>query len=148
MAVLGCAGALAKGSPSLPVKLTLAAAEVPRGSELRLSAEITNRGPTPVQISTDFLHAPSLVLRVRDAVGKPVPLGPPPVPWKDDGESGRRVLAPGESITFRYSMIFGIEPPPGEYQVSFESTQPKGPKGKDWEGTLASDWVPFRITSH
>jgi hypothetical protein len=134
----------AKGS-SMHVTLTLKSAEVARGNDLAVTVVIVNDGDQPVRLNARTFAFPSLVLKVRDSAGKPVALGPPPVPRPDDGETGRQVIPPAGSATYHYQALFGSEPPAGEYSIAFQSTQRKGPKGADWEGTLESAWAPFKI---
>jgi hypothetical protein len=147
---LACAGGRApaadadKGSP-MHVTIKLAAAEIASGNDLDVTVTIVNDGKEPVRLDARTFAFPSLVLRVRDAAGKAVPLGPPPVPRADDGETGRQTIPPGGSLVERFQAPFGSEPPAGAYSVSFQSTQRRGPTGKDWEGRLASEWAPFRI---
>jgi hypothetical protein len=145
---LACAvrapAASAKGS-DMQVTLTVTAAKVHKGNELEAKVVITNRTDAPVRLNALRLPYPSLVLKVRDAAGDPVALGPPPTPSADDGDSGRELIAPGSSVSYTYRAIFGSEPSPGTYAISFQSTQRKGPKGADWEGALASEWVKFEI---
>jgi hypothetical protein len=136
--------AAAKGS-GMQVKLTLSSTTIARGSDLEAKVVIVNQTAAPVKLNTTWLSFPSLVLRVRDAAGKLIPLGPPPTPRADDGESGRQLLPPNGTIAFDYRAIFGTEPPHGQYSIAFETILRKGPKGTDWDGPLASDAVKFEI---
>ena len=130
---------------SMDVNLTLERTELASGDDLAIEVVVTNHTGQPVRLNTMTFGYPSLVLRVRDGAGNRVPLGPPPTPWDDDGESDRQTLAPGASARFAYRKIFGSAPPPGDYEVAFQAELRKGPTGRDWEGKLASEWVRFHI---
>lgn len=131
----------------MKVELKLSPACVADVNELTVTAHVRNTGTTSVRLNTLLLPYPSLMLQVRDATGKRVPLGPPPVPPGDDG-SGRHELAPGQELTFEYGNPFGAAPAPGEYEMRFfhevRSTRETG----DWRGTLESGWLPFEVTAH
>jgi len=129
----------------MQVTLTLAANQVAKANDLDVKVVIVNQTSAPVRLNTSWLAAPSLVLKVKDAAGKPVPLGPPPTPQADDGDSGRETVPAGGKLEYSYKAIFGSEPKSGTYTISFQATLGKGPKGADWAGTLASDWVTFQV---
>jgi hypothetical protein len=113
--------------------------------DLVIKVRIINDGPASVRLKTLHLVFPSLVLETRDAHGQPVPSGPPPVPFKDDGKEGRVVLGSGESWSHSYEAPFVIELDPGLYALRFHTTMVNGSYSNDWEGLLESDWVSFRV---
>ncbi|MEQ1508738.1 MAG: hypothetical protein ABMB14_41305, partial [Myxococcota bacterium] len=132
---------------AMNVELTLATAAVPRAADLAIQVAVTNPGPAPVTVNTLFLGIPSIVLQVRRADGSPVPKGPPPVPPIDDGASGRRVLAAGQTMTLSFTgaALFGTDPGPGRYEVAFRFDARPKPGTADWGGHLESAWVPFAV---
>lgn len=130
------------------VQLTVTPASAAVVGDLAFVATITNPGPHDAVLSTQFLATPSVVLQVKDAADQPVPLGPPPVPPEDDGTTGRRKLAPGDSLTlaFRGGQLFGRPLVPGRYQVRVHveiAASARAPK--DWAGRLESEWISFVI---
>jgi len=133
---------------TMKVELSVSPGRVADVQELAITAHVHNAGTAPVRLNTLLLPYPSLMLQVRDAAGKRVPLGPPPVPPIDDGSLGRQDLAPGKELTFEYGNPFGASPDPGRYEIRFfheaRSTHP----GKDWQGTLESAWIPFEVLVH
>jgi len=133
---------------TMKVELSVSPERIADVQELTITAHVHNAGTAPVQLNTLLLPYPSLMLQVRDAAGKRVPLGPPPVPPIDDGNLGRQDLAPGKELTFEYGNPFGASPDPGRYEIRFfheaRSTHP----GKDWQGTLESAWIPFEVLVH
>ena len=131
----------------MQVELSLARTRVPSAQDLDIQVRITNDGGEAVRLNTLFLPMPSVVLRVRDGAGRSVPLGPPPVPPLDDGETGRVLLEPGGSVQLSYAggRMFGVAPPPGRYAVRFTFEAVNDETTHDWEGLLQSAWVPFEV---
>jgi hypothetical protein len=60
-----------------------------------ITVTLTNRSGGLVRLNTLYLAFPSIEFEVRDEAGKPVLLGPPPVPPLDNGTTGRETSAPG-----------------------------------------------------
>lgn len=130
----------------MQVVLSLAQSHVAQSAELQARVTITNRDKTPARLNTLYFF-PSVVLHVRDAAGKPVPAGPPPVPPNDDGQAARKTLAPGESYRFEIAGASLLPTPlaPGKYEMRFDFTAASSGGTHDWEGPLRSDWVPFTV---
>ena len=135
------------GAAAMHVQLTLTRPRIAAIHDFEARVTITNRTPQTVQLNTLDLPYPSLSLRVEDASGARVPLGPPPVPKVDDGASARERLAPGQSFTFRLGNPFGLDLAPGSYRVRFfhELSRRDRAPASDWAGTLQSDWASFSI---
>jgi len=133
---------------TMKVELSVSPGRVADVQELTITAHVRNTGTAPVRLNTLLLPFPSLMLQVRDAAGKRVPLGPPPVPPIDDGSVGRQDLAPGKEIAFDYGNPFGASPDPGRYEIRFFHEARSARPGSDWQGTIESAWVPFEVLVH
>jgi hypothetical protein len=105
----------------------------------RLDVEIVNAGDEPVRFSTATMIG-SAAFKVTDADGRPVALGPPPMP-PADLETPIVALAPGESttLTFRRGDLFPDGPPPGRSRLRFAAAAP--PVADAWSGRVESPWV-------
>lgn len=115
--------------------------------DLEVRVTLRNRGQETTRLNTLFLESATIVLKVRRSDDTPVHPGPPPVPFQDDGQAGRRMLAPGDSMTLAYrgrDYLGGKSLPPGTYQVRFAHESASSGYG-DWTGTLESEWKTFEI---
>ena len=119
--------------------MALTAVVTPAGD--RLEVEITNEGDEPVRFSTATMIG-SAAFEVTDADGRPVALGPPPMP-PADLETPMIELAPGESTTlrFRRADLLPDGPPPGRHRLRFAAGAP-ALEGA-WSGRVESPWVAF-----
>jgi hypothetical protein len=117
--------------------VALTATVTPVGGEV--AVEIANAGPDPVRFSTATMLG-SAAFDLADAEGRPVPLGPPPMP-PSDLAAGLVTLAPGESTTLRYRTadLLPDGPPAGRHRLRFAAAAP--PLEGAWSGTLESPWV-------
>jgi hypothetical protein len=129
------------------VELTIPRAPVRNARDLVVSARIVNDGSEPVRLNVTFLSMPAVVLKVRDGLGRRVAPAPPPVPPLDDGEAGREVLEPGETLSFDYNggALFGTTPDLGTYSVRFLYRSGDAGADRDWQGALESNWADFTI---
>lgn len=118
----------------LRVELRVSPARVVEIDDLSIVARVYNGGASALEIDTLALSYPSIVLQIRNAAGVRVALGPPPVPSSQHA-STRRVLEPGQELTFEYGSPFGSRPAPGGYEVRLVAT------------SLESSWVPFEIVA-
>ena len=120
--------------------MALAAAVTPAGD--RLDVEITNAGAEPVRFSTATMLG-SAAFQVTGADGRPLALGPPPVPPADLA-TPMVELAPGESTTlhFRRADLLPSGPPPGRHRLRFAAGAP-AVEGA-WSGRVESPWVELR----
>ena len=112
-----------------------------------LAVTITNRSSAPIRLRTVDLDVASLVFELRDGSGNRIPLMPPPVPLEDDGQSGRQVLEPAESIAITYhgGELVGFTPEPGRYMLRFRYRAEASGAG-DWQGLLQSAEVAVTLT--
>ena len=119
---------------------------IPAAEKLAVVVTMTNEATGNLRLNALFLDRPKVLLQVRTIEGVPINPGPPGMPPLDNGEAGRKMLKPQESITFRYTgpQYFGTELPPGRYQIRFryENTLPQ--KG-DWTGTIETEWLDFEV---
>jgi hypothetical protein len=117
--------------------VALTAAITPAGDGIEV--EIANPGPEPVRFSTATMRG-SAAFDLADAAGRPVPLGPPPLP-PSDLAAGLVTLAPGESTTLRYRLgdLLPDGPPAGRHRLRFAAAAP--PLEGAWYGRLESPWV-------
>lgn len=114
--------------------------------DLRVVLTLTNESQAPFRLNATSLNAPSLIFRVVASDGSPAPMGPPPMPKPNDGETGRVVLRPGEPLveTFSGPQIFVNRLPPGRYAISF--TYINGPDYPgEWAGSIKTKPVEFEI---
>ena len=105
----------------------------------RIEVEIANEGREPVRFSTATMVG-SVAFEVRDADGRPLPLGPPPTP-PADLRAGLVTLAPGESTTLRVHRA-GLLPggaPAARARLRFAADAP--PLEGAWSGRVESPWV-------
>jgi hypothetical protein len=135
-------------APSLEAALKLESPVVADARELEIEVTLRNVGVTALRVNTLPLEYGPVVLRLRTASEKPVPLVPPSVPPLDDGEMLRVQLEPGAEVRFEYRGGGLLDSPlsPGTYAVRFQLSLTSGPSGRDWAGELASSWVPFEVT--
>lgn len=115
--------------------------------ELVCVVVFTNKSASNMRLNGIFLNRPRVLLKVRRRDGLPIHPGPPGMPPLDDGEVGRRVLKPEESVTFQYSGsdYFGTDLSPGKYQVQFRYENILSKKG-DWTGKIETEWLDFEVT--
>ena len=108
----------------------------------RLDVAIVNEGGEPVRFSTATMLG-SAAFEARDGDGRPVPLGPPPMPPADLA-AGMVELAPGDSTTlsFRRAELLPDGPPPGRLRIRFAAGAP--PLEGAWSGRVESPWVELR----
>lgn len=131
---------------TLRASAVLESATIDAGDDFIVHVTIANESAAPVRLNCLFLGYATLMLRVTDLDGVPVPPGPPPLPPRDDGEIGRSWLAPGESFTFDYhGGNYTPHPlPPGRYWVRFRHTNVETGGGV-WTGVLASEWLSLEV---
>jgi hypothetical protein len=119
---------------------------IPASEKLQVVVIMTNRSAGNLRLNALLLNRPRVLLKARTMEGVPVNPGPPGMPPLDDGETGRKILKPGESVTFQYTgqQYFGTELSAGEYQMQFryENTLPQ--RG-DWTGTVETEWLDFEV---
>ena len=121
--------------------MALTAALRPAGDEVEV--EIANGGPDPVRFSTATMLG-SAAFDLTDAEGRPVPLGPPPMP-PSDLAAGLVTLAPGESTRLRFRLGDLLpDGPGGGRRLRFAAAAP-ALEGA-WSGTLESPWVELGQT--
>ena len=51
-----------------------------------------------------------------------------------------------QALAFDYGNPFGRTPDPGRYEIRFFH-EARSARGSDWQGTLASPWVPFEVVA-
>ena len=121
--------------------MALTAALRPAGDGVEV--EIANGGADPVRFSTATMLG-SAAFDLADADGRPVPLGPPPMP-PSDLAAGLVTLAPGESTTLRFRLGDLLPDGPGSgRRLRFAAAAP--PLEGAWSGTLESPWVELGQT--
>ncbi len=132
----------------LQASVTIAVPRLDRSSELELDVTLTNTGSAPVRLNTLFFPYAQIMLRAEHADGTPTDSGPPPLPPHDDGQRGRVVLSPGETLhhVYRGAMYFVNELPPGAYRIRFRHVNHFADHG-DWTGEVTSPWTPFEIVA-
>jgi hypothetical protein len=120
---------------------------IPAAGKLAVSVVIRNKASGTLRVNALFLDMPKILLKVRNSDGSPVNPGPPGMPPLDDGVTGRKVLKPGEFLTYRYtgSEYFGTDLLPGKYQVRFQYANTL-PESGDWTGTIETEWLDFEVT--
>lgn len=115
--------------------------------ELEVRAVLTNTAMTPIRLNTLCLNFPVIVLNVQTEKGAAVPLGPPPFPPADDGDTGRIDLKPNQSVRYVYygTDLFGGERlPEGTYGIRFRYDNDfEGVK--EWKGMIETEWITFKI---
>ena len=135
-------------SNNLEVKFSVDRTTIRTADDFLARAVFTNRGPDRLKLNTLFLGFAPILLKVQHADGTPVNPTSPPFPPEDDGDEGRVVLKPNESVTFEYRGVdlFGDDLADGNYQVRFRHENTDA-KYRDWVGTLETDWVNFEVDS-
>jgi len=115
---------------------------------LRVVLTLSNESQAPFRLNAMYLNAPSLILNFFDSNGKPLLMGPPPVPRVDDGVSDRVVLSPDKPLihTFPGALIFGSRLNPGRYTVSFIYSNQPGHPG-EWVGSIETAPLEFEVVS-
>lgn len=131
----------------LVVSLMLAAETVRDARELAIDMSVRNAGSGPVRLNTLTFPYSGAVLELRTAAGTPVAPIPPGMPPVDDEVTGRIDLAPGAQETWHYvgTSLFDGPLAPGRYAIRFRVTLLGEPHGRDWAGTLSSEWVQFTV---
>ena len=121
--------------------MALTAALRPAGDGVEV--EIANGGADPIRFSTATMLG-SAAFDLADADGRPVPLGPPPMP-PSDLTAGLVTLAPGESTTLRYRLGDLLPDGPGSgRRLRFAAAAP--PLEGAWSGALESAWLELGQT--
>ena len=121
--------------------MALTAALRPAGDGVEV--EIANGGADPVRFSTATMLG-SAAFELADADGRPVPLGPPPMP-PSDLAAGLVTLAPGESTTLQLPPRRPAARRAGSgRRLRFAAAAP--PLEGAWSGTLESPWVELGQT--
>jgi len=116
--------------------VALTAAVRPAGDAVEV--EIANAGPDPVRFSTATMLG-SAAFDLSDADGRPLPLGPPPMP-PSDLAAGLITLGPGESTTLHYRLGDLLpDGPAGGRRLRFAAAAPSLEGA--WSGRLESPWV-------
>ena len=94
---------------------------------------VRNEGDQSVRIPSALL-AGALAFELVDPAGRPVPLGPPPVPPADLAADTATVRA-GESLTLEYpgDELLPDSPPSGLYRLRFAA------------GGIESPWVDLEV---
>jgi hypothetical protein len=132
----------------LEVDFSVLAPEITSIQEFAARVVMTNRGSAGLRLNCLLLNRPRVLLKVRHITGLPVPPGLLGFPPRDDGEVGRKVLKPGEFVTYSYTGLqyFSSELAPGKYQVRFvyENTLPQH---GDWTGRVETEWVDFEVVT-
>ena len=120
--------------------MALSATLTPEGD--RFAVELLNEGDEPVRFSTATMLG-SAAFELRDDGGRPVPLGPPPMP-PSDLAAGMVELAPGAAttLTFGRAELLPDGPPPGRHRLRFAADAP-ALEGA-WSGRIESPWVELR----
>ncbi|MCU0734246.1 MAG: hypothetical protein MUF20_01820, partial [Methylotetracoccus sp.] len=115
--------------------------------DLAIEVAVRNPGPASICLNTLTFQYSAAVLEVQTADGTPVAPIPPSLPPIDDGLTGRIELVPGAEASFNYSgaSLFDAPLPRGRYAIRFRVMLVEGPSGRNWAGTLVSDWVSFSI---
>ena len=114
--------------------------------DLGVVLTLTNESHAPFRLNATSLDAPSLIFRVTHADGSPAPMGPPPMPKANDGETGRVVLRPGEPFIEKFSGtdLFISRLKPGRYSIYF--TYVNGPDYPgEWAGSIETKPVEFEV---
>jgi hypothetical protein len=88
---------------------------------------LRNDGDEPARIPTATLAGP-LAFELVDAAGRPVALGPPPVP-PSDLDAGTETVGAGETLTLSYhgDELLPDPPAPGSYRIRFVGGQVESP---------------------
>ncbi len=121
--------------------------QINQPDDLAVTVTFTNQGENDLQLTVLFHQSPTTVLKIRSIDLGPILSGPPPVPPIDDGQVGRKVLAPGESIALTYKgrdYLQGLSLPPGIYQVKFRYENTIS-EYNDWTGSIESEWLNFEV---
>ena len=94
---------------------------------------VRNDGDEPACVATAGLAAP-LSFELVDDAGRPVALGPPPVPPADP-DAGAETVGAGETLTLDYhgDELLPDAPPPGRYRLRFVT------------GGLESPWILLEV---
>jgi len=117
------------------------------GEDLEAQVTLTNLSTVPMRLNTITLQSGTLVLRFKKTDGTPVRTGPPPLPTRDDGNTGRIVLGSGQSAAFAYhgSDLFpGVDLENGDYLVRFVYRNGNNTY-HDWTGAIETEWLSFEL---
>ena len=130
----------------LAVELDVLTPRIHKAEEFEARAVFTNKSSTELKLNALLLDIPNVHLKVKDSHGLPIHPGPPGMPRQDDGKAGRKILKPGQSVSFEYTgfAYFGTELAPGRYEVRFVYENTITEHG-DWTGSIQTEWVPFDV---
>jgi hypothetical protein len=108
-----------------------------------VSVRLHNDGDQAVRLSTATMLGP-VSFELVDAEGRPVALGPPPVP-PADLHAGLTTIGAGETATLDYrgDELVAETPPPGPYRLRFAGQAP--PIADAWSGRIESPWVDVAV---
>jgi len=129
--LLGCASPRVPQPNGLSGQLSSNQPHVSRLADMGVSASIANHGPTNCTVNMWATENEILALEVLDPKGQVLPPVPPALP-PPDVKRYERVLKPGESLKFTYTLDeYMVETPPGMYRVRLRR--------------IPSNELPFRI---
>jgi hypothetical protein len=112
--------------------------------EFVIEATFTNVGREPTRFNLHQASHAALVLDLRDHTYRPVFLGPPSGPDKEDLGPGE-VIAPSESVTLIYAGFIDRSMEAGNYRVRYFS--PHSSLGGSRDDPLKSEWLHFTVRS-
>lgn len=131
----------------LEVQFTVLTPTISTLKDLALQIVVTNRSSSDLKLNCRYIDVERIALAVRHSGGEPVHPGLLGMPQPDDGQTGRRILKPGESETFKLAgeQYTSEELPDGKYQIRFHYQNLVDSFG-DWTGQIETDWRDFTIT--
>jgi len=129
---------------ALTASVALSGEPVTHPTMWQLKVDIRNDGDEAVRVSTATMLG-SVSFEIVDADGRPVPLGPPPMP-PSNLATGMTTIEPGGSLTLEFhgDELFPDAPAPGRYRLRFAARAPA--VGDAWSGSIVSPWVPLDVS--
>ncbi len=126
--------------PDLKVTIRQLESRRGRAPDLGFEATLENATDREVLVRLPALRAPSLVFEVETAEREFVPLGPPPLPPREEKD---RLIGPGDHVVIGYRGFLDRTLVPGRYRIRFHATYPLLDGEPD--DPLESEWLDFEV---
>ncbi len=133
----------------LRVDVHVGAPMVERHEDLRVLVSIGSQSGATVRMNGVSVDVAKVMLAAQGSESIPLRPGIPPVPTGDEGDAGRIVFKPVESLLLEYAGTSYLAQPlaPGRYLVQFrlDEKNDQTPGGAEGDGKRQSGWIALEV---